>query len=70
MKSVMISTNNKIFSGRLNQDEWDGRGMWHVQGRGEMLTGFWWRNLSDHFENVSLDCRIIFKGTLRKDDHT
>jgi hypothetical protein len=31
---------------------WAGLGMWHVQGRGEMLTGFWWGNLSDHLKNL------------------
>jgi hypothetical protein len=24
-----------------------GRGMWHVRGRGEVCTGFWWGNLKE-----------------------
>jgi hypothetical protein len=42
--------------------------MWHVYGRGEVHTGFWWENLAvtDHLEGLSLDARIILKWTLNK----
>ena len=34
----------------------------------EMLTGFWWGNLRgrDHFEDLSIDGRIILKGVFNK----
>jgi len=37
--------------------------MWHVWEKGEMHTGFWWRNLSErgHLENLGLDGRIMLK---------
>jgi hypothetical protein len=39
--------------------------MW---GRGEVYTGFWWRNLRDrnHFEYPGVDGRIIFRWIFRK----
>jgi hypothetical protein len=60
MKSVMICTHRKILSGRSNQI--NGCGMWHVQSRGEMHTGFWWGNLSDHFED-----RLRLEDNIKKD---
>jgi hypothetical protein len=27
---------------KSNQEEWDGRGMWHVWGREQVHKGFWW----------------------------
>jgi len=45
-------------------------GMWHIQGRGEVYTGFWWGNLRDrdHLEDTGADGRIILRWTLRKWD--
>jgi hypothetical protein len=42
--------------------------MWHVQGRGEVHTGFWWGNLSkrDQFEDLGIGGRIILKLTLKE----
>ena len=47
---------------RLYKEElYDGRGMWHVSGRGEVHTGFWLGNLGqrDHLEELRVDGRTI-----------
>jgi hypothetical protein len=40
--------------------------MQHVWGRGEVYTGFWWRNLRErvHLIYPGIDERIILKRTL------
>jgi len=40
--------------------------MWHVSGRREKHTGFWWGNLRerDHLESLGIDGRI-FKWIVR-----
>jgi hypothetical protein len=42
--------------------------MWHVWGRGEVCTGFWWGSLRErgHWEDPDLDGRIILRGIFRK----
>ena len=44
--------------------------MQHVMGRGEVHTGFWWRNMreSDHLEDPVVDGRIILSSIFRKWD--
>jgi hypothetical protein len=44
------------------------RGMWHVRGRGEVHTGFWWGNLNekDNLEDPGIDGRIILRRILIK----
>ena len=49
MRSLMIYTAHRIFFGWSIQDDWEGRGMYHVWGRGEVYTGFWWGNLREEF---------------------
>jgi hypothetical protein len=42
--------------------------VWHVWGREEAHTGFWWGNLRerDHFEDIGIDGRIILRRIFRK----
>ena len=49
-------------------EEWDGRGMWHVWGKGEGCTGFWWGNLRerDHWGGPDADGKIILRWIFRK----
>jgi len=44
--------------------------MWHVLETGEVHAGFWWDNLRerDHFEDLDVDGRLIFKWIVRKWD--
>ena len=46
-------------------EEWDGRGMQHVWGRGEMHIGFWSEYLRErkHLEDIGVDGRIMLKRT-------
>jgi hypothetical protein len=39
-----------------------------VWERGEVHTGFWWKNLKEmgHFEDVAIDGRIILKWLFNK----
>jgi hypothetical protein len=42
--------------------------MWHIWGRGEMCTGFWWRNLRerDNLGDTGIGGRIILKLIFKK----
>ena len=44
--------------------------MWHVWGKGEGCTGFWWGNLRerDHSGDRDIDGRIILRWIFRKWD--
>ena len=44
--------------------------MWHVWGRGEAYTGFWWGNLRerDHMGDPDVDGRIKLRLIFRKWD--
>jgi hypothetical protein len=49
-------------------EEGDGKGMWHVWGKGVVHTGFWWGNSteSDHSEDQEVYRRIILKWICKK----
>jgi hypothetical protein len=47
LKMSFIIRTHQILSGGSNQGERDGRGMWHIWGTGEVLTGFWWVDLME-----------------------
>jgi hypothetical protein len=42
--------------------------MWHVWGRIELCTGFWWESLREriHWGDQDVDRRIILRWILRK----
>jgi len=44
--------------------------MWHVWGRREVHTGFWWGNLReiDHLEDPGINGRIILRWILKERD--
>jgi len=44
--------------------------MWHVRGRREVYTGFWFENLRerDHLEDPGVDGKIILSWIFRKWD--
>ena len=44
--------------------------MWHVWGRTEVCSGFWWGNLRErnHLEDSGIDGRIILKWIFGKWD--
>ena len=46
-----------IISGVIKPKRINGRGMWHVLGRGEVHTGFWWANVRErtHLDDVGVD---------------
>ena len=47
----------------ISQKEWNWRGLWHVWGRVEMHTEFWWGSLRerDHLQDISIDRKMILK---------
>jgi hypothetical protein len=42
--------------------------MWHVWGKGEVNTGFWWGDLRerDHLEDLGADRRIVLKWIFKR----
>jgi hypothetical protein len=44
--------------------------MYHVEGRGEVHTGFWWGNLKKrfHLEDQGVDVKIILRWIFGKTD--
>jgi hypothetical protein len=61
--SFMLCTPQQILAGWSNQEEWDGRGMWHAWGTGEVRIECWWQSLAErlHLDNLGVDGRIILE---------
>ena len=55
---------------RVIRSRSDGRGMWYVQRRGEVRTGFWWSKPAGkgHLEDPNADGRKILKWIFKKLD--
>ena len=70
MRSLIICTPHPIFFGWSNREEWNGRGMQHLWGRGEVYIGIWWGNSweRDHLEDPCIDGRIILSWIFKKWD--
>jgi len=66
----MISTPDQVFFMWSDQKEWDGWGMWHGLGQGDIHTGFWWGNLRkrDYLKDLDVDGRIILKWIFKMPD--
>jgi hypothetical protein len=52
---------------KLRRIRWAGH--WHIGGRGEVYTGFWWGNLreKEHLDNPGVDGRIISRWIFRSE---
>jgi hypothetical protein len=70
--NFMICTlqNIGLLFGWSSHEEWDGRGMWHVWGTGELLIGILSGEQMQryHFEDVGIGSRIILKLIFKKWD--
>jgi hypothetical protein len=60
----MICIPHQTLYGWSYQEQYDGRGMWHVWGTGEVYTGFWWGNLR---ERDDFGERRKWKDNIKKD---
>jgi len=54
--------------GWSNKEKLNGRGMWNIQGTGEVHMWFWWGNQREryHLKDLSVDGRILLKMYLQK----
>ena len=69
-KELQVCSPQQILLGWSTLEEWDGRGIWHVWGREEVNTGFWWGNLrgKPHLDDLDLHWKIVLNFILRKSD--
>ena len=66
----MLCPPDQILLGLLNQEECDGRHVWHVWGKRDMHTGFWWGESRErgHLEDLCVDGNVILKWIFKKLD--
>jgi hypothetical protein len=66
--SVRIWTPHQTLSGGSDQEDWDERDVWQIQGWWEMYTEFCWGNLRerDTVEGLCIDRRIILTLIFQK----
>ena len=67
-KEELYDLYSSSISACSNQEEWDGRGMWHVWSRGKVRSGFRWVYVMgrDHLEGLGVGGRIILKWSSNK----
>jgi hypothetical protein len=67
-RSFVKRTPHQILLRWSNQEECDGRGMWHVWGKGKLHTVIWRGNLRerDRLEYLGINRRIILKWIFKK----
>ena len=68
--SIVSSTSHLISFGRSNQEEWERWGTWQVSGRRNVHAVYWWGKMRNRnqLEDLWLDCSIILKWILKKED--
>jgi hypothetical protein len=69
-RNLMICTPHQMLFVWSNQEEWDGRGMWHVWRTGEEHKVFRWEGMreGDHLEDFGVDGKIKLKWVVNKWD--
>ena len=69
-RNFIVCTAQSQVYGLSDREEWDGCGMWHVWGTGEVLAAFWEKDLmeTDHLKDLGLAGRIILIRIFKKLD--
>jgi hypothetical protein len=70
LQDIKPWTAHPLLFGWTHREEWDGWGMWHVWGRGQVYTGFWCGNLWEraHLEDPGVDRKSILRRIFRQWD--
>jgi hypothetical protein len=68
MSSFMICAPRQILSGRLNQEERDGRDMWQARCKEKVYIGLWWENVRarELLEGLEVGGSILLEYIFKK----